>query len=346
MALWDVFSLRTHSNSVVLLELNGDSVAGAYAEFSSSKTPSLHYAKRLPVKPHRGEAIDAAMFRAFSELGTCLIRDGAPALARSTGSGTPSSIVVAVGAPWQTTRIVRQVKDNQGYFTFTRRTAQEMVREATKVPEKQLLVGNSVVGIHLNGYETKNPFGKKVKRVTLEVLVSTIEETIARRITEAIRALYHTERIFPISNTAVRYLAVRHAFPHERDCLILDVTGQAIAVSLVRRGMLVESSELADGSIGDAEWLREVESKLAQFAQRYPLPRTIFVLASSADGVALKSLMTKSEFSSLWLTDNPPTVVIVQPAQIGDVRQTFVGEPDLGLRLLLLYGTHSFESMV
>src|SRR3989344_9633650 len=90
-----------HSESLVFIDISAGSVAGAYAYYKEGETPSLLYTRRLPIEVRKDEPHELAMLRALEILGDALIKEGAPILARTTGSGRADIILVSVDAPWQ-----------------------------------------------------------------------------------------------------------------------------------------------------------------------------------------------------------------------------------------------------
>ena len=237
------------AESVVLIDIGGSSVAGAYAHYKENQPPALLYTRRVPIELREGEAHERAMLRALKVLGDILIREGAPTLARATGEGTVDLILVSVDAPWQETSVRTENFERETPFVFTKSmVAKTLEKNHIVVPEK-LLGDESIIGTILNGYETTDPYGKKVHRASLVILTSLIDKNIAEGILSIIQSLYHTKRILPIAGSSLRYQVMRSVFPHERDALILDATGPLTSIMLVRKGLFMAvSAEIADNA--------------------------------------------------------------------------------------------------
>lgn len=332
----------TRVESVVFIDIGADSVAGAYARYSEGSTPALLYTERLPMSLRKGEPHERAMLRALEALGSALIREGAPILMRATGSGSADAILVSIDAPWQTTSVRTERFERKIPFVFTKSMLSAALEKSGAAAPGKLLADESIIGTMLNGYETREPYGKKVHRAAVVILTSLIDERVAEGIAALLRTLYHTKRISLIAGSSLRYQALRIAFPHERDALILDAAGSLTSIALVRKDLFVALTEVSDGATtnGD-EWVQKIVGEFAMLAQQYPLPRTIFLLARESDISSLLTSLNAAHLAALWLSDNPPKVVSVLASHIvGLVRQVSAAPPDLQLLLMALFWQH------
>ena len=326
------------TESVVLVDISTDSVAGAYAQYKEGETPALLYTRRLPIEAHADESPERAMFRALNILGKDLIREGAPALARVTGSGTAGTIIVSVGEPWQETSVRTEHFDADEPFTFTKNLVEKRLAETGVAPSEKLLADESIIGTILNGYATHNPYGQEAHRASVVVLTSLVERHTANGILATLQSLYHTKRIFPIASDSLHYQAIRAAFPHERDALIITAFGSVVSLALVRRGLLITTIDIPNISFENASWALEVINQCAEIAKQYPLPRTIFLLAREADLPSLRASLETPSLNALWLSNNPPRIIpVVSSHIVGLVRYVATTPPDLLLLLMALY---------
>lgn len=338
MSFFDNFSGKKKSESVVLIDIGTDSVAGAYAQYTENEQPVMHYTRRLPIEIRTSEPHEDAMLRALGILGEALIREGAPVLMRNTGSGSVDTVLVSVDAPWQKTSVRTEYFEQKDPFIFNKNMVMTALEKTSVAPAGQLLVDESIIGTILNGYETKDPYGKEAHRASIVILTSLIDEKVAQGIQKNLRGLYHTKNILTIAGSSLRYQAMRIAFPHERDALILDATGPLTSIALVRRDLLVDVAEIQIHKAGTAVWLKTLTDELAALAQRFPLPRTIFLLAREPDIVSIRETLDEAGLGKLWLSDNPPKIVSVLASHlVGLIRETATAPPDISLLLMALY---------
>ncbi len=335
--LENLFGGKGRAESVILVDIGTSSVAGAYARYTGNELPVVLYTRRLPVEARDHEPQEKAMLRALKILGDTLIREGAPALLRATGSGSASAVLVSIDAPWQKTSVRTEHFEQKEPFTFTRELVTETLEKTGAKAPGKLIVDESIIGTILNGYETNDPYGKKVHRAAVVVLTSLIDERVARSIAETLQSAYHTRDIFPIAGGSLRFQAIQKAFPHERDALILDATGPTVSIALIRKGLFVAVVESPPADT-KKEWVRGIGEELADLAKHYPLPRTIFLLAREEEAASLRKALDTTDLAKLWLSDNPPKIVSVLASHVVPlVRQATAATPDLLLLLMALY---------
>ncbi len=336
--LTGLFGTHAKGESVVLVDINARSIAGAYARFVEGEQPAILYTRRVPIEIRGDEAHGVAMLRALKILGNDLIKNGAPILLRETGSGTADTVLVSVDAPWQDTSVRTEVFEDKEPFVFTKSLVEKRLEETAVQSPENLLVDESIIGTLLNGYATRNPYGHEAHRATIMVLTSLIDEEVAQDILTTLSSLFHTKNIYPIAGSSLRYQAIRVLFPHEHNALIVDVTGESLTtLSLVRNNIFVLLTKVAT-SLGGKDWATQIVSNLAEIATRYPLPRTIFLIARESDIEDVRKTLDEAKIGSLWLVDNPPRIVsVLKDHLLGSVRQMHTAAPDVILLCMAIY---------
>lgn len=358
--------------SAVLIDVGSASVAGAYAHVVEGKLPILYYSARVALERREDETSDAAMLRALSTLCERLIREGAPALRRETGSGHADSLLVSVAAPWQDTKVRTGSKQQEKAFVFTRAMMQDLVAAQKAEAPGRMSTGESVIGTLLNGYEIANPFGKRATRAELVILSSSIAKEVAEGIEKLVRGAFHNHAVTLVSFAPVAYTVFRDLYPHEKDFLILDVSGEGSDLAFVKNGLLMDvgSTSLGLRSLTEAGkvaaqtarqeyspfdlhaqkaqsgWLSELAIVLHTFASRHPLPRTLFLLADDDARGFLVRALDAPQLHSLWLSDEPLRIVPVAPGQfVSGVETKGLAVPDIFLAVLALYFAKPIEPL-
>ena len=341
------FFRGTSAKSAVFIDISADSVAGAYAHHKEGELPVLLYTRRYPIEIRKDEPHERAMLRALAILGATLIREGAPILMRTTGQGRTDTVLVSIDAPWQKTSVRTERFERKSPFVFTKSMVATALEKTSIVPPGKFLADESIIGTILNGYEMQDPYGKKVHRAEIIVLTSFIDEGAANGIATLIRNLYHPEHILLIAGSSLRYQAMLKVFPHERDALMLDAAGSLTSIALVRKGFLVAVVEVPS-KYSHAAWAEHIGKELATLAQKYPLPRTIFLLAREPEIASLEKKLAAANLGKFWLSDNPPKIVAVLSSHLaGSVRQATTTPPDLQLLLMVIFGkSRSFETQL
>lgn len=329
---------KKDTESVVLIDVNADSVAGAYAYYEKGQLPVLLYTRRLPIEARASEPKERGMLRALQLLGETLLHEGGSALVRATGSGRVDRILVSIDAPWQKTSIRTEYFEQKTPFVFTKRLMSAALEKAAIVPPDKLLADESIIGTILNGYETHDPYGKQTLRASIVILTSLIDEQVVKSICSILRSLYRVGEIVSIAGSSLHYQAMRIVFPHERDALILDANGLSTSIALVRRELLVDLIEATVSAADISAWRQKISSECARLSEKFPLPRTIFLLAPESRVSALREALDTANLRGLWLSDNPPKIISVLANYAGGfVRQALEASPDILLLLMALF---------
>lgn len=332
---------ETRAESVIVIDIRADAVAGAYVRYEKKSIPTILYSRRLPIEVRKEETPGRAMLRALQLLGADLIREGAPILARDTGSGSADAILVSVDAPWQETTVRTENFESEKPFVFTRSLVAKKLEEASATISEKTIVDESIIGTILNGYETRAPYGRTVHRASIIILSSLIDRQVSFEIISTIESLFHTKKVLPISGSSLRYQAMRGIFPHERDAIILDAISKTFtSIALVRKDVFVSmvQTTIPDTDSSTSAWITTITNELSEIAKRYPLPRTIFLLAQESDTAQLQQALAAANLGSLWLSDNPPKIVALLQSNLSSmIRYTAENSLDLSLLFMALY---------
>ncbi|MDB5244674.1 MAG: hypothetical protein JWN18_544 [Parcubacteria group bacterium] len=332
----DFFHKVDKTDSVILIDISTGSIAGAYVQNKKGALPALLYSRRMPIEMREGEAHEAAMLRALKVLSESLLREGAPVLARATGSGAANSILVSIDAPWQKTIVRMEEHEEKPSFVFSRGLVADIVKKTDSKALDTQYADESIIGTMLNGYQTSNPYGKRAHRAQIVILTSRIDTRVAKGIIATLQATYHTKKILPIAGDSMRYQVLRTLFPYEKSALLIDATSPLTTVALVNKGLFICVDALP---VDDKQpWIDRVVKQFSELGTRYPLPRTIFLLARDPESVDMQKALSEANLGKLWLSDTPPRIVAVVPSHLSEfVKQVTTAPPDLSLLFMAIY---------
>lgn len=340
MSFWRGLFGGASARSVALVDIGSLSVGGAYLAMPPDAPPTVLYTARVPLAPHGGEPRIAAAGRALGELGERLVKEGAPILRAATGSGSPGIILVSVAPPWQEASVRTEHKSEERPFLFTKTLLGEMLRRSALPAEGSVTADESVLSVRLNGYIVPDPIGVRASEAEVEILVSSIEESVGERLARPLRNIFHSRDIRLVAAQAARYEALTALFPHEKDYLILDALSEPVAFTLVRSGYLAavaEEESRHDPSAHTALAAHVFEKALGAIATHYPLPRSVFLLAEPEARDFLAGALAAEPMNLFWLSSEPPATIVVDAAGFSDRLKTGVhAAPDLALYLLAL----------
>lgn len=326
------------SETMLFIDIGAASVAGAAAIRSRGEAWSFAYTKRVPIEEHPGEPIEGALTRALETVADALVSEGAPAIARAGGNPRARAMMISLDAPWQETQLRTEKIERRDAFTVTRQMLSQTLKKSLPEVAGKTPVDESVIGTIINGYETRDPFGKRGRRVSFILLTSYIATDTAERIVRTLRKRFPHAHLTTIAGPSMRYRALAAVFPHEHDALIIDATAPSVSIALVRRGLLMAVSETGPAEVESAAWMSGIESALAKLASAYPLPRTVLLLARETEVAHVRETLDSPNLGKAWLVDSPPKIISVLAGHVAQSAPHAASvAPDLVLELMLKY---------
>ncbi|MFA5841661.1 MAG: hypothetical protein WC835_01700 [Candidatus Paceibacterota bacterium] len=190
------------------------------------------------------------------------IDDISPSLTKTALSGT-APVFVILASPWYVSQTKIVSIKNERILTLNRDLRDEIISKEISDFEESLANGNikTAIGspiknkekneldiiesqiIHstLNGYETSKPVDKKAAEAVLSLYLSVSQKNITSGITQKLYTHFPHSKISFHSFPLAYFDAIRDIFPDKNDFLLLDVSGEITDVSLVRKGVLLET---------------------------------------------------------------------------------------------------------
>lgn len=342
------FFTKSSAQTIALIDIGSSSVGGALARIEKGTKPILLFTERVPIEAKSGRSLSECMLEALDGLGQSLLVKGAPILREQTGHGSVDAVFASISSPWQKTHVDAKVIEESKPFLFTK--AHIALSEAQEeVPEGFLRTEQSVIAVLLNGYEVRQPFGKKVKRADLVLLSSLLDTLVTTAIQNKLHTWYHTHNVHLSAFAPIAYEAYRDTFPHQKDFVLLHVGGEATDLAFVKNGLLVDVASVPSGlrtimraahttegglhgSGGDVidpalnthfsmrvkeaqdAWVKQLTDTFRDFSSRHALSRTLFLLSEEGTSEYVKRLLNATDMHALWLSDDPLTVLPSVPS--------------------------------
>jgi hypothetical protein len=370
-----LFGSGPKTESIALIDIDSTSIGAAVSVHTKGSLPTLIYTNRISIQRRDHEEHVDAMLRVLAEISDDLVIRGSPIVRQQTGSGRISRIIASIGAPWQKTLVRVQSVSKTKPFAFTHALLSELVQKAVDVPEGYEKYDESVISTMLNGYDIPHPFGKHALRADIVILSSLLEKEAATKVEKLLRKTYHTHALTLTAFAPIAYSLLRNLFIHEKDFLVLHISGESTDVAFMKQGQLVDTLSSEQGIQGlerlvqdkankshvgalidaarngtyessvreaEKEWLTMIRSTLSSLAEHHPLPRTVFLLADAGSRMYLAQLLDAPEIRSLWLSDDPLRIVPIQPSHLAPFIQVRgEAEGDISLGLLGLFANRN-----
>ncbi len=254
------FGKKEKEELVLIVDIGSASVGVAIATLSREGTPLIHMVAREDMVFQ--EELNTSRFRksltdALSKVMNQLVPVHMPEIIKKTGLSLPVRAYVVFSSPWHAseTRTVSSAQDTP--FRMTEEMMERIVKreidsfERTGLPAQ---IGGAfsvsekhVMRVALNGYETKEPFGKEARTLDLGIFLSVIPQPVLDDVKGAIEKSYAISKYSFHSFPFVVFDVVRGFATAPDQFLIIDVGGEVTDVSLVADRVLLETATFPVG---------------------------------------------------------------------------------------------------
>lgn len=327
--------------SALLIDIGSSSIGGAFAVYPVNGSPVIPYAVREEILFQNDAPGDVHMLRALETVVNHLDEEGRAVLERTEKIRTVDQVFISIDAPWQETRIESKVIGDGKAFVFSRETLSAVVAKRTPLPEGEKELQSQVVATLLNGYQTTEPFGKRVDRAEVILLSSSMHGDTMGLVSRAVKRFGARKGAHLAPSQSVAHAVLRAQYPHDKDFLLVLVSDEATNVLFAKQGILMDARSVPIGLSGlethhplrtlpvngvlpetpeehtppppsnEAEWTAGITGVLKEFATRHALPRIVFLAANDGSAGSLKRFLDTPEMHALWLSDEPLTIIPV-----------------------------------
>jgi hypothetical protein len=114
-----------------------------------------------------------------------------------------------------------------------------------------------IMRLRLNGYETAVPLGKHASHLELSLYLSAAPATVVNRIVGAVRKTFNARRIEFHSLAFVASAMIRDLFAESENFIFADASGELTELSLIERGVILETTSFPIGRNGLIRRLRK-----------------------------------------------------------------------------------------
>lgn len=261
------FTKQSAGETVLLLDVGSASVGAAHAVMGASGVPRIIAATRADIPfqetlsaAHFVSAMNRALFIALKALKAECTRKGVLFV--------PQRVFCGLSSPWFILKARRIAITRAEPFEVTERLLDAVFDEDIETLKNELqktlplkdiaVIEKKVFQVKLNGYEVKDPYGRKTAKLEALGAVSVSSRRAMESIRRAVNSIFHAPTIHFSSFPLAAFSAIRDLFPHEQNFLFLDITGEATDVSRIERDMLVGTVSFPRGK---NFFIREIANK-------------------------------------------------------------------------------------
>jgi len=195
----------------------------------------------------------------FDRLGAAILQAVGNAAQKTIETGIQAHTIAEVkcflSSPWYLSKTKISKENFETPKEFTEAVMKEIYkRETDKVvndPEllssgdTEMLEAENIL-TKLNGYESSDPFGKKANTIEVALFVSLSSKSVLGSIRSAIKGYFTSSTVKFHSFSFASFVVVRDIF-HEKNFLLLDISGESTDVIIVRDNLLEKAVPLPMG---------------------------------------------------------------------------------------------------
>jgi len=363
--------------SAVLIDISSSSIGGAFITFPPKESPLIPYSVREPISFPTEKRSELCMLRALETVINDLETQGRPAFFRATKLHQVDHVFVSVGSPWQSTHVDTQTIQEKTSFVFSHETLTKAIRAGEKLAEGRKELQKEVVATLLNGYQTTQPFGKRVERAEIVILSSSMDGETMDLMHRSISRIHAKRGARLIPAESIAQTVLKAQFPHDKDFLLMLVSDEATDILIANGGIILDATTINTGlrtlvardgmtalrvnegapatevvslaptqPLQSATWTKDVAEVLRTISTKRALPRMVFLVANDGSAGLLKRYLDTDEMHGLWLSDEALTVIPVVSKLLSSlIRHQGQSDADVMLDLVALYAkVHCSES--
>ena len=270
--------------SAIAVDIGSSSVGVAVVCLHADDTPEIIWEHR-EYNLIRSDASPAAqtkqikttLINAFLELSQI----GMAALRNSGHSTDITEVQALISAPWSYTITKTINLKDEHPFTVTEDTLSELVESARKqskltfatnklAAELGLVITHGdVINVAVNEYSVTDPTDQKGRTLSLSYLETAISEHIIETLEDTVNKFFPKAKQSNYSFMYAFYLTLKHMHPNTSEICLIDVTGEATEIGIVRDNTLKHTSFVSAGTYTIARDLAEACSIPKEEAYSY-----------------------------------------------------------------------------
>ncbi len=171
--------------------------------------------------------------------------------------GSLEDIFINVSAPWVSSQLRTIHYEKEKDFVVDQQLIDHIVEKELAEPfhhtrdfreHKNLVhIEHRILDIFLNGYKAQKLHNQKVHDIDIRTLVSVMSSQTHRDFLHVVERVFHRGAQFFSNNFMLYHTTLLH-FPHERDLVLLDISGELTEFELIIQGEFKKIGTLPTGT--------------------------------------------------------------------------------------------------
>jgi len=171
----------------------------------------------------------------------------------SQNIGSPNEIICFLESPWYVAqaRTIRSAKNTP--FQVTEKLVKELIKKETELFDREELAGyresgsesiiveREITDIRFNGYSVTEPYGKKVREISINLIFSVSPKELISQIQTTISSVFHRTSISFRTFAYAGSTITRDLFTMNDSFLFADIGGEMTDIVLVKENAYTEA---------------------------------------------------------------------------------------------------------
>lgn len=246
---------KSGQHFIIVFDIGSASIGGAFVSIDPTRPPEIIFTTRRDI-PFQ----EKLNFERFLNSMIKTIEEMFAVMQKAGGGVTVDQAFCVLASPWYASQ-TRLVHYNQPTpFVVTENGLEKLIQKEITLFRESKLFAHSKVGnvapnimeskniqMKLNGYEVRNPFGKKASELRVALYISMIPANIHDSINESIVKFWNLKDVHFSSFSYTAFDTIRDMFTDEPSFLFVDISGEVTDISLAKDGVLLESISFPAG---------------------------------------------------------------------------------------------------
>lgn len=253
------------------------------------------------------------------------------------------AVEVFYGAPWYKNLIENFLKTEKSAVDFNQNYLNKILKESVKkIGDDEEIIDRELLAMFLNGYYTKNPFGKKARTVDLSFYFAILNKHTKNNFVATIRKFTNIKKISHHSHTIAFYNLLKNVIHPPKSYVMFDISGEVTEISVIKNEHLIKIISVPHGNnyfvrqlmqktghdfatcfneikaknnliddVSKTDWAKCIAECLGE-AQLHSLPSTVYVSTAEETRDLVKNILSNIEvyYSTLKMHTKPELILI------------------------------------
>lgn len=245
---------ENETSTSIVFDIGSASVGAVLVLISNKKDqePKIIYDTRIPILSKNSGDYRYFLLSMLSTLKNVVVnieQDGLRKLPKDKSNIENISCIFS--SSWHISNIETLHFEEEKSFTISAGFISDILKNVDKQFKQKnsdlKLIEKDIIQILLNGYSTDKPHGKKANNIDVTLFMSMISDEILQKTKYILEKTFNTDNILFHTFTLASFSIVRDIFNTEKNFLLMDISGEATNIILVRNEIMIKNMSFPFG---------------------------------------------------------------------------------------------------